>query len=195
MSGALTAPLLLFGASVSHTVYLIASSTQKIYMSCVQERVMWNSEVCFPLACGVPLPLSWAHLCGAWQLAQPLLSAQWRTSHSHIGKGRIWGWLATRISLSLLNSFILSVLFVHLYVLMFLKKSLLIFIILYHKNVFLQYLSCQFITKKCRDFYFYWKHYYSYVLLLNRIFICIECLLMLNSSEYITFSLRSHDRF
>lgn len=28
---------------------------------------------------------------------------------------------------------------------------------------FLQYLSCQFITNKMQGFYFYWKHYYSYV--------------------------------
>lgn len=46
---------------------------------------------------------------------------------------------------------------------MFLNGKLLIFIFLYHKNVFLQYLSSQFITNKMQGFYFYWKHYYSYV--------------------------------
>ena len=79
---------------------------------------------------------------------------------------------------SLFQSFILSVLFVHLDVLIFLKKSLLIFIILYHKNVFLQYLSCQFITKKMQGFLFlletllqlcftFEQNFYLYIVLTN----------------------------
>lgn len=93
-------------------------------------------------------------------------------SYSHIGKGRT-------VAGKYFCSFFLF----------------LIFIFLYIKNVFLQYLSCQFITKWCRDFfffYFYWKDYYSYGLLFNWISICIECLLMLNRREYITFTIKTH---
>lgn len=152
ISGAPTAPLLLFGASVSHTVSLPNSQLYSDLHVLVQERVMWNSEVCFPLARGVPLPLSWAHLCGVWQLTQPLFLHSGEPSPIvTLAKGEHRaGWQLEFPPL--VNSFILSVLFVHLYVLIFFKKSLLIFIILYHKNVFLQYLSCQFIAKNAGIF-------------------------------------------
>lgn len=153
--GAPVAPLLLFGASVSYTVYLPNTRlcSENIYPA-FRREMMQNSEVCFPLARGMPRSFPEPSLCGAWLLAWPLLSAQHRTfSDSHIGRGRTRG-LAGNQDFSLFYKivlFCLSCLFI-LDVLIFFFKSLLIFIILYHKNVFLQYLSCQFITEKCRDF-------------------------------------------
>lgn len=85
------------------------------------------------------------HLCLNCRLL-PLCSVCLLSNISHIGQG--WTqWLATLIWVLFFN-------FLKLWV---------IFIFLYHKNVFLQYLSCQFITNEMQGFYFYWKHYYSYV--------------------------------
>lgn len=65
--GAPAAPLLLFGASLSHTVYQTPSSAQKTWHPACRGERMQGSEVCFTSASPEP------SFSGAWQLAWALL--------------------------------------------------------------------------------------------------------------------------
>lgn len=112
MPGALITPLLLFGGPIGHTVYLNTQLCSENLGLVFRREIMQNNEACPPQATGY----AWPPILRSAHAEQDSCTALLM----HSGE-LVLGWQDTKICffLSFLNSFILSVLFVHLDVLIF----------------------------------------------------------------------------